>query len=87
MSDLASDLESLLSEVIVQPHQKRCSISVVLEQITEEQREKLEVLVAPDCRVASGKVAAVLRNWGFDVGYQSVQRHRRRHVGSGCLCP
>ncbi len=87
MSDLASDLESLLSEVTVQPHQKRCAIAVVLEQVTEEQRDKLEVLVASDCRVASGKVAGVLRNWGFDVGYQSVQRHRRRHMGTGCLCP
>jgi hypothetical protein len=37
--------------------------------------------------VPSGRVAETLRKWGYDIAYHSVQRHRRRTRGAGCLCP
>jgi len=87
MSDLAEDLQALIDEKADVPHQKRCSVGDVLARVTDQQRELLEVLLAEDCRVASGKVAEILRKWEFNVAYNAVQRHRRRHRGTGCLCP
>mgnify|MGYP007090101239 CR=1 FL=1 len=87
MSDLTEDLQALLESKAEVPHQKRCSVGMVLEQVTDDQREKLEILLSDGCQVASGKVADTLRKWGFDVAYNAVQRHRRRHKGTGCLCP
>lgn len=88
MSDeFADDLQALLDEPAPLPRQKACTVGLVLEQVTDEQREKLEILLADGCPVASGKVAETLRKWGFNVAYNSVQRHRRRARGTGCLCP
>jgi hypothetical protein len=87
MSDLVEDLKALLDERTEMPHQKRCYVGLILEQVTGEQREWLEVLLEEDCRVPSGKVADTLRKWGYDISYHSVQRHRRRARGAGCLCP
>lgn len=87
MSDLVEDLKALLDERSEVPHQKRCAVSLVLEQVTDEQREWLGVLLEEDCRVPSGRVADTLRKWGYDIAYHSVQRHRRRTRGAGCLCP
>ena len=87
MSDLTDDLQALLEERTVMPYHKRCAVGEVLEQVSDEQREKLEILLEDGCPVASGKVADTLRKWGFNVAYNSVQRHRRRHRGTGCLCP
>lgn len=88
MSDeFADDLQALLDNPTPRPRQKSCTVGIVLEQVTDEQREKLEILLADGCPVASGKVAETLRKWGFNVAYNSVQRHRRRHRGTGCLCP
>jgi hypothetical protein len=89
MSDdgLVNDLQSLLDSPSEVPHQKSCAVGRVLGQVTAEQREKLEILLEDGCPVASGKVADTLRKWGFPMGYNSVQRHRRRHRGTGCLCP
>jgi hypothetical protein len=87
MSDLTDDLQALLEERAAMPYHKRCAVSEVLDQVTDEQREKLEILLQDGCPVASGKVADTLRKWGFNVAYNSVQRHRRRHRGTGCMCP
>lgn len=70
------------------PFQKQCRVAIVLDAVTDEQREALTPLLEPGCPVASGKVAAVLRKWGFDISYHSVMRHRRRNTArSGCQCP
>lgn len=88
MSDqFVDDLQALLDEPGHAPKHKMCAVGVVLESVTDEQREKLEILLQDGCPVASGKVADTLRRWGFPMGYNSVQRHRRRHRGTGCLCP
>jgi hypothetical protein len=87
MSDLTDDLQALIEEKADVPHQKRCSVGDVLSRVTDQQRELLEVLLAEDCKVAAGKVAEILRKWEFNVAYNAVQRHRRRHRGTGCLCP
>lgn len=88
MSDqFVDDLQALLDEPAHAPKHKMCAVGVVLESVTDEQREKLEILLQDGCPVASGKVADTLRRWGFPMGYNSVQRHRRRHRGTGCLCP
>ena len=87
MSDLTEELKALLDERSEMPAQKRCNVALVLEQVTDDQREWLEVLLEEDCRVPSGKVAETLRRWGYDIAYHSVQRHRRRLRGAGCLCP
>lgn len=85
--DFVSDLQALLDAPAPRPRQKACAVGLVLEQVTDEQREKLEILLTDGCPVASGKVAETLRKWGFPVAYNSVQRHRRRHRGTGCQCP
>lgn len=88
MSDeFVNDLQALLDDPGYAPKHKTCAVGQVLEQVTPEQREKLEILLQDGCPVASGKVADTLRKWGFPMGYNSVQRHRRRHRGTGCLCP
>jgi uncharacterized metal-binding protein len=88
MSDqFVDDLQALLDEPGHAPKHKMCAVGLVLESVTDEQREKLEILLQDGCPVASGKVADTLRRWGFPMGYNSVQRHRRRHRGTGCLCP
>lgn len=87
MSDLAEDLQALLEQTGPQPYQKTCSVAKILGSLTEEQREKLDILLMDGCRVPSGKVAETLRKWGYDVAYNSIQRHRRRHRGTGCQCP
>ena len=85
--DFIVDLQALLDNPGHAPKHKQCGVGQVLEQVTEEQRQKLEILLQDGCPVASGKVADTLRKWGFPVAYNSVQRHRRRHRGTGCLCP
>lgn len=85
--DFVNDLQALLDEPGHAPKHKMCAVGLVLESVTDEQRAKLEILLQDGCPVASGKVADTLRRWGFPMGYNSVQRHRRRHRGTGCLCP
>lgn len=88
MSDkFAEDLQALLDSPGYAPKHKQCGVGLVLEQVTDEQKEKLEVLLTDGCPIASGKVADTLRKWGYPVAYNAVQRHRRRHRGTGCLCP
>lgn len=88
MSDqFVDDLQALLDSPAHAPKHKKCSVGLVLEEVTDEQREKLEILLTDGCPVSSGKVADTLRKWGFSVAYHAVQRHRRRYRGSGCLCP
>lgn len=87
MSDLTVDLRELVKAPRNVPHQKRCALSDVLESLTVEQRDSLNVLLEDGCRVPSGSVADVLRKWGYAVNGSTVMRHRRRHRGTGCLCP
>jgi len=87
MSDLTEELQALLEEQGPRPHHKTCTVALVLEQVSDEQREMLTVLLQDGCRVPSGKVADTLQRWGYAVNYNAVQRHRRRHRGTGCLCP
>ena len=87
MSDLTVDLQELVDSPRNVPHQKRCALFGVLESLTVEQRESLNVLLEDGCRVPSGSVADVLSKWGYAVNYGTVTRHRRRHRGTGCLCP
>ena len=87
MSEFVDELRALLEERPPQPHQKTCTVSLILADLTGEQRDLLLVLLEDGCRVPSGKVADTLRKWGYNVNYNAVQRHRRRHRGTGCLCP
>jgi hypothetical protein len=70
------------------PLQKQCRVALVLQDLSDDQKDALAPLLEPGCPVASGKVAAVLRKWGYDISYHSVMRHRRRNTArSGCRCP
>lgn len=85
MSDLVADLSDLGSDS--NPWQKTCRVTYILEQLDEEQTAALMPLLDPACRISAAKVAHALTKWGYKVGYQSIQRHRRRANGTGCLCP
>lgn len=86
MDDLDADLDDLLSEA-TRPPAKECSVKFLLEQLTEDQRSKLETLIDSGTIPAS-RVAFVLQKNGFQIRYQTITRHRRRKKGmSGCTCP
>lgn len=85
--DLADELQALIDSPDPRPRQKTCTVGLILEQVTEEQRQKLEILLQYGCPVGSGKVAEILRKWDYQVAYHAVQRHRRRGRGTGCQCP
>jgi hypothetical protein len=87
MSDLVADLQDLIESPRIIPPHKRCALFDVLASLTVEQRDSLNVLLEDGCRVSSGSVSDVLRKWGYAVNYGTITRHRRRHRGTGCLCP
>lgn len=37
--------------------------------------------------ITATKIVAALRSYGHHVGQESVRRHRRRALGTGCSCP
>lgn len=86
MDDLDADLDSLLSEAN-RPGARECSVAFMLDQVTQDQRSKLEALIDGGS-VPASRVAHVLQKHGFRVHYASITRHRRRKKGqSGCTCP
>lgn len=87
MSDFAEELRSLGNDRGSLPPHKTCALTLILPKLSDEEREAIEPLLAPDNRVASAKVASVLTKWGYPVNYQAIQRHRRRKSGNGCVCP
>lgn len=86
MSDLISDLDELTEGLTVAPA-KKCSVGFVLDQVTADERTKLEAVLDANI-VPATRIAEILRRNGYAVHYSSVTRHRRRNLGqAGCTCP
>jgi hypothetical protein len=63
-----------------------CHVANVLEQLSAAEAAKLEqVLATPEIR--GTWIVETLGKHGFKVSASSVQRHRRRYKGGGCVCP
>lgn len=86
MDDLDADLDSLLTEADGR-NSRQCTVGFLLDQVTEDQRSKLETLIDGGS-VPASRVAFVLQKNGYRINYASIARHRRRKKGqSGCTCP
>jgi hypothetical protein len=75
---------SLLDEVAALActrRRERCSVSVILDSLDDDDRDALLVLL--DGRAAGAHIARALTNRGHAVRGQTVQRHRARDCG----CP
>ena len=65
---------------------QRCRIAVVMDQMSEGERESLRHLI-DETEVFGTQIAEVLKNNGYQVSGTHVQHHRRRKVSGGCICP
>ena len=60
----------------------RCSVTVVLESMNDEDAADLRAALG-DPTITGSVIARILRNRGHRITEQSVTRHRR----GACLCP
>ena len=84
MNGLVSALEQLTSEAYT--NKSRCNVDVVLQQMSAEEAAKVADLIDRSS-VPATKIAQVLQANGYRVGWESVNRHRKRVRGTGCRCP
>jgi hypothetical protein len=87
LDDLTADLNALAASAPVAIG-RMCRVGAALSQMTPEQETALIALI-DNSRVGSGKIAEVLAKHGLEVGYSSVERHKRRLKPgmTGCKCP
>ena len=83
--DLDAELDVLLASKL-KSKPSVCAVSFVLDNLSQDQRIKLESLISAEV-VPATKIAEVLKRNGFMIQGFSIARHRRRFKGSGCLCP
>lgn len=58
-----------------------CSIGLIIEKLTEQQRVNLDAALA-DRSITTSQIRRVMVEWGHPVSHSTVQRHRRKE----CLC-
>lgn len=83
--DFSNDVDVLITSSMLQAGPKTCSIGFILDRLSDEQREKFEQLL--ESNVRGTRISALLQRYGYTVSSETVQRHRRRKLVSGCRCP
>lgn len=63
-----------------------CHVANVLEQLTPSEAQKLEEILAQP-KIRGTWIVETLGKHGYKLSAASVQRHRRRYKGGGCVCP
>lgn len=89
MSDLITELDSLLAGVSDRdPGWRECLVAASLREMPGETRAKVEDILDNHPAVKSTELRKKLAKWGYEIPYNSLIRHRRRHDrGAGCACP
>lgn len=64
----------------------RCRVSVVMDQMSQDERASLNHLL-DETEVFGTQIAAVLKENGYEISGSHIQHHRRRVRGGGCICP
>lgn len=68
-----------------------CAVNALIERLEVEDPPAAEafvkVLAMHTSDMPSSTIVARLRDSGYVIGRESVQRHRRRVNGTGCACP
>lgn len=74
---------SLLDEarIVASPPGSRCSVALLTSRLDETERAELAEAIASD--VSANAIAKALKGRGYDIFYQSINRHRR----GDCKCP
>jgi hypothetical protein len=65
---------------------RKCRVGFLYETLPADELTVFRDLVE-DKVVPATTLSEVMRRNGYDVAYGSIQRHRKRKAGSGCLCP
>ncbi len=65
---------------------KTCTIAKLLAAMPDDDRLDLEAAFAAP-QYTPKRIHDALLSLGLVVGRNSVERHKRRHNGSGCKCP
>lgn len=86
-SALDADLDALVVGRREAPGNK-CLVPIALQQMPESTRNRVIEILDNHPNVSTADLSRTLRERGYDVPYQSLVRHRRRHSGgAGCVCP
>lgn len=64
----------------------RCRIAVILEDVDDETRDRLNHLL-DNTEVFGTQIAEALKKHGHAINGSNVQHHRRRVKSGGCSCP
>jgi hypothetical protein len=83
---LAAALSGLSGRSLRRP---RCQVGIVLEQLHSTDEAAAEALedALTNIDVTGSGIAAALADAGINVPAYSVNRHRKRGAGNGCMCP
>lgn len=83
-----ADLDALLATFNRRGPGNRCLVAVALMDMPEATRSRVVDILDNHPLVPSSQLANTLQEWGHEVPYQSIVRHRRRGKGvTGCACP
>lgn len=63
-----------------------CGMAIVLATMPADYRAVIEAAVDDKTLTGTG-IRSVLIEDGYDVGVDSVRRHRKRGTAAGCKCP
>ena len=79
-------IEQALNNLEPKPLGKECSVALLYRSLDKADANALG-LALMNHNLAASQIARALKSEGIELSINTINRHRRRAAGTGCLCP